>query len=203
MSTLADVLAVSLDRCPVVAILRATAPELALRAAAAAAAAGVGVLEITIETPDGRDALAAISNSPPPGLVVGAGTVRTAEDALLAAELGARFTVSPGLIEEVLDAAQRTGVPHLPGVATPSEALRAQSAGIDWLKAFPASVLGPSWIRAMAGPLPEVRFLATGGVTPQTAPEYLAAGAIGVGISLRGDGAEQLRDLAARGLVRS
>lgn len=111
------------------------------------------------------------------GMQVGAGTVIAPAQVLVAAAAGAAFTVSPGVDEEVIHASLDAGLPTLPGVATASDVQRVQRVGLHWLKVFPASELGPNWIRAMRGPFPTVRFVATGGMTPQNAPAYLEAGA--------------------------
>lgn len=198
-----DSLARSLNASPVIAILRDVSAHDASRISSAAVAQGIRCLEVTIETARGRDALVALAAAfaSDEGVVVGAGTVRTVEDVAFAASVGAAFTVSPGLDLRVLAAARARGVLHLPGVATPSEILAAIDAGATLLKAFPAAVLGPVWLRSMAGPFPDVRFVATGGVSASNAPDYLDAGAIAVGISLRDDPLPVLADLQTRGLL--
>lgn len=184
--TAAAVLARPLEDLPLVAILRGVPRDEALRVAERAAAEGVRCLEITVETPEGRAALAAAAAEwRGSGLLVGAGTVTNASDVATARDAGAAFAVSPGLSEHVAVAAAEAGLPLLPGVATATEAMRALELGLTWVKAFPASVLTPAWVRAMAGPLPALRVVATGGVTPANAREFLAAGCVGVGISVR------------------
>ncbi len=95
----------------------------------------------------------------------------------------------PSSVTSVMEAASvgrlpiRRGIPHLPGVATASEVLRAKAFGLSWLKAFPASVLGQDWIKAMKGPFPDVHFIATGGMRAATANAYLNAGFSAVGLS--------------------
>ena len=99
-----------------------------------------------------------------------------------AASLGAAFTVAPGYDREIAAASWAKGMPHLPGVATATDVQRALADGHTWLKAFPASVLGPDWIRAMRGPFPEARFVATGGIQRGNAAGFLRAGASMVAI---------------------
>ncbi|MET8373427.1 bifunctional 4-hydroxy-2-oxoglutarate aldolase/2-dehydro-3-deoxy-phosphogluconate aldolase, partial [Micromonospora profundi] len=91
-------------------------------------------------------------------------------------QAGAAFTVAPGLDLAIADAAAARGLPHLPGVATPTEAQQALRHGLTWLKAFPAISLGPAWFKAMAGPLPQLRFVATGGLDAGNAAQFLNAG---------------------------
>ena len=98
------------------------------------------------------------------------------EQVAAAADAGAAFTVAPGLDLAVADAAAARGLPHLPGVATPTEAQQALRHGLTWLKAFPAISLGPAWFKAVAGPLPQLRFVATGGLDAGNAGAFLQAG---------------------------
>ncbi|MEV6812423.1 bifunctional 4-hydroxy-2-oxoglutarate aldolase/2-dehydro-3-deoxy-phosphogluconate aldolase [Micromonospora sp. NPDC051296] len=138
---------------------------------------GIDVVEVPVRTPEAVDALrATVDAARQRDRIVGAGTVFTAEQVRRAAEAGAAFTVAPGLDLAIADAAADQGLPHLPGVATPSEAQRARDHGLRWLKAFPATSLGPPWFKAMAGPFPELRFVATGGIDAHNAAGFLAAG---------------------------
>jgi len=140
--------------------------------------AGVTVLEVPIGSPDAVPALrAAVDAARERGLLVGAGTVITAEQVRAAAEAGARYTVAPGFDPLVLAASLAAGLPHLPGVGTATEVQRAWLAGCRWLKAFPAAALGPAWISGLRGPFPDVNFVATGGLRVADASTFLAAGA--------------------------
>lgn len=171
-------------RVPVIAVLRGLAPDDAVKYATRAWDAGVEHVEVTIETPDAVPSLAAVASAAAErGVAVGAGTIIRTEQLEAAAAANASFTVSPGLDEAVISESIRRGIPHLPGVATASEILRAKAFGLTWLKAFPASVLGPDWVKAMKGPFPDIRFVATGGMRVATAPAYLAAGVSVVGLS--------------------
>ena len=200
--TLIDTLAAR----PVVAILRGSGPQEALRVSAASVANGIRCLEVTIETAAGRNSLAALraAYAGDDEVLVGAGTVITADDLEFAATVGADFTVSPGFDPDLCAHAAALGMLHIPGVATASEVIAATRAGARLLKAFPASSLGPEWIRAMAGPFPDVRFLATGGIDASNAPAFAAAGVVAVGVSARNDSAGVLRSLSTeRALGRS
>ena len=110
------------------------------------------------------------------GKIVGAGTIITLEQLDVAVAAGARYVVSPGLDPAVVRAAQERGIPILPGVATPSEVQAAVGLGLTWLKAFPATWLGTGWFAHIRGPFPQVRFVATGGLSAANVGDYLAAG---------------------------
>lgn len=172
----------ALRRAPIMAILRGMPPDDAVTAATAAWDAGVGLVEVTIETEDALPVLAAVVRAAPQGIPVGAGTVTTPDRLAAAVEAGASFGVAPGLDADTVFAARERDIPFLPGVATPTEVGQALRLGISTVKVFPAATLGPTWLRAMAGPFPGLGMVATGGVTAATAPEYLKAGALAVGV---------------------
>jgi 2-dehydro-3-deoxyphosphogluconate aldolase / (4S)-4-hydroxy-2-oxoglutarate aldolase len=160
----------------VMVILRGREVADAVAAAGRAWGAGVELVEVPIGNPEGLAALAAVVDAGGARLV-GAGTVITVEQVEAAAAAGAHYTVAPGFDPDVLAASLAAGLPHLPGVATASEVQRAYAAGCRWVKVFPAGVLGPAWFRALRGPFPTMRYLATGGVAIEAARDYLAAGA--------------------------
>jgi 2-dehydro-3-deoxyphosphogluconate aldolase/(4S)-4-hydroxy-2-oxoglutarate aldolase len=161
----------------VMAILRGLPPEETVRLATRLWDAGVTLLEVPIGTPAAVSSLrAAVDAGKARGLRVGAGTVTTPAQVEAAAEAGAQYTVAPGLDLTVLAASLAAGLPHLPGVGTATEVQRARAAGCRWLKAFPAKALGPAWISAMHGPFPDIRFVATGGLTVADAKSFLDAG---------------------------
>lgn len=142
--------------------------------AEALVAGGVRVLEITLRTPAGLPAIAAIAKAVPQA-VVGAGTVRSAADARAARDAGAVFAVSPGYTTTLGAACREIGLPLLPGVATASEVMAAQDDGLDFLKFFPAVPAGGlPMLKSWAGPFPDVAFCPTGGLTPANAPDFLA-----------------------------
>lgn len=135
---------------------------------------GIGCAEITLRTDAGFAAIAAASAVP--DFVVGAGTVLEPDDVDRAVEAGARFVVSPGLAEDVVERSIALGVDVIPGVATATEVHRALRLGLSRLKLFPAGPLGGvAAVNALAGPFPEVRFLPSGGVTAENAGTYLAS----------------------------
>ncbi|MFF7982847.1 bifunctional 4-hydroxy-2-oxoglutarate aldolase/2-dehydro-3-deoxy-phosphogluconate aldolase [Streptomyces sp. NPDC007901] len=138
----------------------------------ALASGGARCAEVTFRTPDAERVVKAMAAHG--ALTVGAGTVLTAEQAERAVAAGARFLVSPGFDDEVIDAARELGVPVAPGVATASELMRALKAGVDTVKLFPAEPLGGTgMLRALAAPFPGARFVPTGGIGPDQLPAYL------------------------------
>ncbi|MGI8335655.1 bifunctional 4-hydroxy-2-oxoglutarate aldolase/2-dehydro-3-deoxy-phosphogluconate aldolase [Actinomadura scrupuli] len=169
------------------AILRGFDPQRTVELAQRAWDLGIGAVEVPIGDAGQLPALeAAVLAGRERGLPVGAGTVLTPEHVSAAADAGAAYTIAPGLDVAVLTASVAAGMPHLPGVATPTEVQQAVRAGCSWVKAFPASVLGPAWFREIHGPFPGLRLVATGGVDGHTASQYLAAGArvVAVGSAL-------------------
>jgi len=142
--------------------------------ARALVAGGIRMLEVTLRTPQALACMEAIAKEVPEA-VVGAGTVRSAADALAAANAGAKFAVSPGYTSAVGQACRDHGLSLLPGVATGSEIMMAQEDGYTELKFFPAMQAGgPTMLKAWGGPFFDVRFCPTGGVTPQNAKEFLS-----------------------------
>src|SRR5262245_53709464 len=135
---------------------------------------GMPAIEVTLRTPSALAAIERIA-AEVPGAVVGAGTVTSAAQVDQALAAGARFLVSPGATPTLLDALQATGVPFLPGVATPSEVVALLERDISYAKLFPAEVVGGiGALQAFAGPFPQMRFCPTGGVNASNAPSYLA-----------------------------
>ena len=162
---------------PVMAILRNFSTERSVELAHRAWDLGIDIVEVPIQTSDAVPALeAVIAAGRERGRTVGAGTVITPEQVDLSTRLGAGFTVAPGLSRDVVERSAKAGTPHLPGIATASEIQAAMALGCDWVKAFPASLLGTEWFRAMRGPFPALNFVATGGLTAQNAAPYLDAG---------------------------
>ena len=142
--------------------------------ARALVAGGVRMLEVTLRTPQALACMEAIARAVPEA-VVGAGTVRTPADAQAAARAGARFAVSPGYTHAVGQACRDAGLALLPGVATGSEIMLAQEDGLNELKFFPAMQAGgPAMLKAWSGPLFDIRFCPTGGVTLANAHDFLA-----------------------------
>ncbi|MDS4071103.1 MAG: bifunctional 4-hydroxy-2-oxoglutarate aldolase/2-dehydro-3-deoxy-phosphogluconate aldolase [Candidatus Competibacter sp.] len=142
--------------------------------ARALVAGGVRVLEVTLRTPAALAAIRAIAGEVPEA-IVGVGTLTRPEDFTEARDAGARFGVSPGLTPALIEAAWESGLPLLPGVMTPSDVIAARLAGFRELKLFPAQQAGGiGMLQALAGPFPDVTFCPTGGITAETAPEFLA-----------------------------
>lgn len=142
--------------------------------ARALAAGGVASVEITLRTPAGLEAIRAAAAEVPEA-VVGAGTCLKPSDLEAAHSAGARFAVSPGLRGEMLDAAADLGLAYLPGAATSSDVMTGLEHGYTTLKFFPAVPAGGiGYLKALAGPFPQMRFCPTGGITAETAPQFLA-----------------------------
>lgn len=135
---------------------------------------GLRVLEITLRTAPALEAIKAIKKSVP-GAIVGAGTIINIETLQASIEAGAEFIVTPGSTPAIIDAAQAAGIPILPGVNTPSEAMALLEKGITEMKFFPAEAAGGiPMLKSIAGPLPQIQFCPTGGVNPKNASDYLA-----------------------------
>ena len=170
----------ALTRKPVIAIIRASSPTDALTQGAAALATGIGALEVSATTPGWDDVVAELVGKHP-NAAIGAGTITTPERASQAADAGADFLLSPGLPAQ-FDAVLAAGLPLVPGIFTPSDALVAADHGISLMKLFPASAVGPQYVSALKAPLPDVDLIAVGGVLDHGVDAWLAAGAVGVGI---------------------
>ncbi|WP_243065135.1 bifunctional 4-hydroxy-2-oxoglutarate aldolase/2-dehydro-3-deoxy-phosphogluconate aldolase [Humibacter sp. RRB41] len=168
----------TLGACPVMAILRGFGPERTLQLAEKAWDLGVTLVEVPIQSTRDIEALeATVAAGKGRGLAVGAGTVIDDTTVAQARDAGAQFTVSPGFSADVVLASVAAGMPSIPGVATASEIQAAVGIGLRWLKAFPAARLTPAWFKDMAGPFPQVKFVATGGIDAGNAAGFLAAGA--------------------------
>ncbi|MGY1437671.1 bifunctional 4-hydroxy-2-oxoglutarate aldolase/2-dehydro-3-deoxy-phosphogluconate aldolase [Streptomyces reniochalinae] len=172
-------------------IVRTATPGEAVTAAGTVLDAGLDAVEVALTTPQALRALDELTAARPTALI-GAGSVLDETAARAAIEAGARFLVSPSLHREVLRTGHRYGVPVFPGVASPTEIVRALEDGADALKLFPASAVAPSWVRDVRAALPQAPLIPTGGVTVETAPEWIAAGAVacGLGSALTSGGPE-------------
>jgi 2-dehydro-3-deoxyphosphogluconate aldolase / (4S)-4-hydroxy-2-oxoglutarate aldolase len=159
---------------PVIPVIVIQRLQDAVPMAQALVAGGVRVLEVTLRTPIALQAIAAIARAVPEA-IVGAGTVRNAADVRAAKDVGSAFAVSPGYTQAVGAACRAADLPLLPGVATASEVMAAQADGLSFLKFFPATAAGGiPMLKALAGPFPDVAFCPTGGITIDTAPQFLA-----------------------------
>lgn len=159
---------------PVIPVIVLQRVDDAVPLARALVAGGVKVLEVTLRTPVALDCMRAIVAEVPQA-VVGAGTIRSVADAQAAKDAGCRFGVSPGYSSAIGRACRDIGLPLLPGVATASEVMAANADGYEFLKFFPATAAGGiPMLKALAGPFPDVDFCPTGGITPESAPQFLA-----------------------------
>ncbi|MAF04459.1 MULTISPECIES: bifunctional 4-hydroxy-2-oxoglutarate aldolase/2-dehydro-3-deoxy-phosphogluconate aldolase [Herbaspirillum] len=159
---------------PVIPVIAIDKFEHAVPLARALVAGGIRVLEITLRTEHGLPAIRAIAESVPDA-IVGVGTLTSPEEFTASRDAGAVFGVSPGLTPALIEAAKRSGLPLLPGVMTPSEVMAAREAGFRQLKLFPAVPAGGvGMLNGIAGPLSDVSFCPTGGITQETAPQFLA-----------------------------
>jgi len=162
--------------------LRLRSADQALYAAETLYQAGIPVAEVTMTIPGAVSVIRKLVQSFP-DMVVGAGTVLDRETAERCLEAGARFLTSTGLVTEVVEAARSAEVVAIPGALTPTEVIAAWKAGADFVKIFPAApVGGDRYIKSLKLPLPQVRFIAAGGVNQQTATAYILAGASAIGV---------------------
>ncbi|MFI1593003.1 bifunctional 4-hydroxy-2-oxoglutarate aldolase/2-dehydro-3-deoxy-phosphogluconate aldolase [Streptomyces venezuelae] len=168
-----------LDLAPVVPVVVVSDLDDAVPMARALVAGGLPAIEVTLRTPVALDAISAIA-AEVPDAVVGAGTVISARNVSESVEAGARFLVSPGWTDTLLDAMRGSGVPFLPGVSTTSEVVALLERGVREMKFFPAEAAGgTAYLKSLGAPLPQARFCPTGGITPDSAPSYLALKNVG------------------------
>lgn len=166
----------------VVAVIRAQSGELLADVADALLAGGVDVLEITFTVPSAHRVVEQVADRLGDKVLLGAGTILDPETARIALLAGAQFIVAPTVNFEVIELCCRYGKVVMPGALTPTEVLSAWEAGGDVIKIFPSELTGPGYLKALRGPLPQVRMMPTGGVNLQTASEFLRAGAFALGI---------------------
>ncbi|MCM3259511.1 bifunctional 4-hydroxy-2-oxoglutarate aldolase/2-dehydro-3-deoxy-phosphogluconate aldolase [Paenibacillus lautus] len=165
----------------IIAIIRGANSKDVLNMAKALHEGGVNILEITMNSPNVLSAIEEITVELGDRVVVGAGTVLDAETARAAILAGAKFILSPTVDIETIQMAKRYGAVSIPGAFTPTEILSAYENGGDIIKVFPAT-LGPSFIKDIRGPLPQIPLLPTGGIDLNNIQEFMKAGAIGCGI---------------------
>lgn len=162
-----------------VAILRGHDPQQSANLAEQCWGIGMDLVEVPVQGERGWAALAAVAQRAA-GRLFGAGTVLSPEDTRRAVHLGAGVIISPGVDGDVLDATVRLRAVPLPGVMTPTDVSVAARHGVRTCKLFPATLVGPAWLKALRGPFPAMRFLAVGGVDLTNAAEFLTAGAAGI-----------------------
>lgn len=188
-----------ISRSGVVAVLRANDGGLLVDVAEALLRGGVEALEVTFTVPRAHRVIERIAETLGDRIVLGAGTVLDPETARIALLAGAEFIVSPTLNLDVIRLCRRYDKAVLPGALTPTEVLTAWEAGADVVKIFPSDLTGPAYLKALAGPLPQVRMMPTGGVNLETAAAFLKAGAFALGI---GGALVDSRSLANRDFAR-
>jgi 2-dehydro-3-deoxyphosphogluconate aldolase/(4S)-4-hydroxy-2-oxoglutarate aldolase len=167
----------------VVPVLRAESHEIALQAVEALRAGGIGVVEVTMTVPGAVELIARLNSEIGGECLIGAGTVLDERVAARCVDAGARFIVSPALNVATIEFCNTRDIPVLPGAFTPTEVLTAWNAGADMVKLFPAGAGGgPSYLKSLRAPLPEVKFVPTGGISLENAGDYIRAGAMAIGI---------------------
>ena len=169
-----------IEQLGIVAVIRLRDPGKLRAVVDAIVAGGVQALEVTMTVPGAVDLIRGLAPTLPEGFLLGAGTVIDAATAHAVIDAGAQFVISPVFRRAVIEACHQRGVPAAPGCFTPTEILEAHDAGADIVKVFPATTLGPQYIRDVRAPLPQVRLMPTGGVTPDNAGEWIRAGAVAV-----------------------
>lgn len=172
-----------LAHCPLVAIIRGVTPEQAVDVGEAIFAAGIRIIEVPLNSPDPIASIGRLAERFGDRALIGAGTVLEPEDVARVAEVGGRLIVSPNAYAPVIEAAVAAGMVSAPGFYTPSEAFAALRAGAHALKFFPAEAASPAVVKAQRAVLPpDIPLLVVGGVSPETIPGWLAAGADGFGL---------------------
>lgn len=165
-----------------VLVVRCETEDEALHGIRAVVAGGIIAVEITFSVPGATGVIRRVRHELGDGVLLGAGTVLTPEEAEDAVDAGARYLIAPNTDEKVIGAAKRLGAVIIPGAFTPTEIVRAWDLGADAIKVFPASVGGPAYIRALRAPLPHIPLIPTGGVDERTVGEFFRAGAFAVGV---------------------
>ena len=175
-----------IEDCGVVAIIRANSSEELIDVAAAIKEGGVDIIEVTMTTPDALRVISEVSKKYGDEVLIGVGSVLDAETARAAILAGAEFVVSPVVKQDVIEISRRYSKVVMPGAFTPTEILTAWEMGADYVKVFPSSLGGASYIKAVKAPLPQITLVPTGGVEVDNAGEFIKAGsaALGVGSAL-------------------
>ena len=163
-----------------VAIIRTKTADEARAAATALIAAGVDVIEFTTTTPAVFDLIEEFASKT--GVHVGLGTAMNRAHVLSGKDAGAKFVISPHVSQEVIEVTKQAGLISIPGVASPTDVADALRYGADILKFFPASALDPNYLKAVCEPFPGLNWMATGGISVETIPDWIAAGVTGFGV---------------------
>jgi 2-dehydro-3-deoxyphosphogluconate aldolase/(4S)-4-hydroxy-2-oxoglutarate aldolase len=171
-----------IEEIGIIPAVRGFSTEDALFASDALLHGGIPIVEITMTIPRATAVIEELRLKST-DLTVGAGTVLNIDSARESVEAGAMFLTSTGLDREIVEFADKMNIPMIPGALTPSEVMMAMKAGAEFIKLFPCSAMGgPAYVRALKGPFPNVRFIASGGVSQQTAADYIRAGATAIGV---------------------
>ena len=172
-----------IERVGLIPVLRAKSAAQGHAVVEAMIAGGVTVVEVTMTVPGAIDLLKELKKQHGATLLLGSGTVTTADQAQATIDAGAEFVVSPSLHPEVIAVTKKNGKISCPGALTPTEAITAWNAGADYVKIFPCSAVGgASYLKALLAPFPHLKVIPTGGVTLQTAESFLRAGARALGV---------------------
>ena len=171
-----------LEREGIVAVIRLESAAVLPRVVEALAAGGVRAIEVTMTVPAAIESIRHLASSLADDILLGAGTVLEPDTARRAIDAGARFVVAPVFRPAVIETCHAADIPAIPGCYTPTEILNAWDAGADIVKVFPANGLGPSFLKDVRAPLPQVKLMPTGGVSLDNAGEWLRAGAVAVGV---------------------
>jgi 2-dehydro-3-deoxyphosphogluconate aldolase/(4S)-4-hydroxy-2-oxoglutarate aldolase len=178
-----------------VPVVRAESADQAMRAIDAIKAGGISVLEVTMTVPGAVRVIEQLTDRYGGDVLIGAGTVLDPETARTCMLAGAQFIVAPSLNEETIACCRRYGVAILPGALTPTEVVRAWTAGADAVKVFPAGAVGgASYLKALKAPLPQIDLVPTGGVSLKTAADFIRAGAMALGVGADLIDLQALRD---------
>ena len=172
----------AIEQAGIVAVIRMKEPHKLRAVVDAIAEGGIRALEITMTVPGAVELIRQLAPTLPAGFVFGAGTVVDAETVHRVVDAGARFIVSPVFRPAVIEACRARDIASMPGCFTPTEILDAWDAGADVVKVFPATTLGPGYLKDVHGPLPHVKLMPTGGVTLDNAGDWIRAGAVAVGV---------------------
>lgn len=172
----------AIEQSGVVAVIRMKDAAKLRAVVDAIAEGGVRAIEVTMTVPGAIALIRTLAQSLPASILLGAGTVTDAATARAVIDAGARYVVSPVFRRGVIEACHARGLAAMPGCFTPTEILDAWDAGADIVKVFPATTLGPSYLKDVRAPLPQVKLMPTGGVTVENAGEWIRAGAVAVGV---------------------
>jgi 2-dehydro-3-deoxyphosphogluconate aldolase / (4S)-4-hydroxy-2-oxoglutarate aldolase len=172
----------AVEDCGVVAIIRIQDTARVAAVVKALGAGGVRAIEITMTVPGAVDAIRSVAATLPDDILLGAGTVLDAATADKVIDAGAQFVVAPTFSPDTIRACHARDVAVMPGCFTPTEMLTAWQIGADMIKVFPATTLGPGYLKDVRAPLPQLKLMPTGGVTPENAGDWIRAGAAALGI---------------------